>query len=97
MVDVRLYLPKDWCNDPDRCKEAGIPESNRIFKTKIEIAYEILKHQIELGTDFDFIGTEVLPIHRTTIGLFLIDFYYSYDDVISCYITGNNSKSYSGF
>lgn len=58
MVDARLYLPKAWCNDPDRCKEAGIPESNRIFKTKIEIAYEILKHQIELGTDFDFIGAD---------------------------------------
>jgi hypothetical protein len=40
---------------------------------------------------------EVLPIHRTTIGLFLVDFFYSYDDVNQCYITGNNSQSYSGY
>ena len=31
--------------------------------------------------------TEVLPIHRTTIGLFLIDYYHSYDDVHLCYRT----------
>lgn len=40
---------------------------------------------------------KVLPIHRTTIGLFLVDFYYSYDDENVCYITGNNSQSYSGY
>ncbi len=34
MVDARLYLPLDWCNDPVRCKEAGIPTENRVFKTK---------------------------------------------------------------
>ena len=41
--------------------------------------------------------TEVLPIHRTTTGLFLVDYFYSYDDVNQCYITGNNSQSYSGY
>ena len=40
---------------------------------------------------------EVLPIHRTTTGLFLVDFYNSYDDVNLCYITGNNLQSYSGY
>ncbi len=58
MVDARLYLPQDWCNDPSRCQEAGIPEKNRMFKTKIEIAHEILLHQLELGTVFDFVGAD---------------------------------------
>jgi SRSO17 transposase len=33
IVDARLYLPLDWCNDPARCQEAGIPKGNRTFKT----------------------------------------------------------------
>jgi SRSO17 transposase len=58
MVDARLYLPKDWCDDPDRCEKAGIPEQERSFKTKIDLAYEIVRHQIELGTSFDYIGAD---------------------------------------
>ena len=38
MIDARLYLPKDWCDDPDRCDEAGIPEKERLFKTNLELA-----------------------------------------------------------
>ena len=58
MVDARLYLPQDWCSDPRRCQEAGIPGVNRVFKTKLEIAYDILLHQLELGAVFDFIGAD---------------------------------------
>jgi SRSO17 transposase len=58
MVDARLYLPKDWCDDPQRCKEAGIPEEEQGFKTKIDLAYEIILHQHELGTLFDYIGAD---------------------------------------
>ena len=56
MVDTRLYLPLDWCNDPVRCSEAGIPNENRVFKTKLELAVEIIKQQLNNGVSFDFIG-----------------------------------------
>lgn len=58
MVDARLYLPKDWCNDPERCEKAGIPEKERVFKTKIDLAYEMILHQLELGTSFDYVGAD---------------------------------------
>lgn len=58
LVDVRLYLPQDWCKDPHRCYEAGIPESNRTFKTKTELALEIIHQQIDNGVCFDFIGAD---------------------------------------
>lgn len=58
MVDARLYLPKDWCDSPERCKIAGIPEDQQRFKTKLEIAHEIILHQLEIGTSFDFIGAD---------------------------------------
>jgi SRSO17 transposase len=58
MIDARLYLPKDWTDDPDRCEEAGIPEAGRLFRTKLEIAYDMLVHQLESGTVFDFVSAD---------------------------------------
>lgn len=60
MVDARLYLPTDWSEDANRCKKAGIPEEKRGFKTKPELAYDIVKHQKELGVEFDFVGGDGL-------------------------------------
>ncbi len=37
LIDRELYLPLDWCEDRDRCRAAGIPESVR-FQTKPELA-----------------------------------------------------------
>jgi len=58
MVDARLYLPKDWCDNPSRCDEAGIPEESRMFKTKLELAEEIICHQRENGILFDFVTAD---------------------------------------
>jgi len=58
LVDARLYLPEDWCDNPERCDKAGIPEEEREFKTKIDLAYEMILHQLELGTSFDYLGAD---------------------------------------
>ena len=58
MIDARLYLPKDWCEDPMRCQEAGIPKGNRVFKTKLELAEDIIRHQKENGLAFDFVTAD---------------------------------------
>ena len=60
LVDTRLYLPKSWCSDQERCDEACIPNENREFKTKQELATDIIKHQLELGTTFNYIGADGL-------------------------------------
>lgn len=57
LIDVRLYLPEDWCNDPERCDEAGIPEDERTFKTKAQLAWEIIEHQSG-QIDFDFVSAD---------------------------------------
>ena len=56
MVDARLYLPEVWSQDVVRCDDAGIPESQRTFKMKWEIALEIIRHQQSLGVLFNFVG-----------------------------------------
>jgi len=56
MVDARLYLPKDWCDDPSRCREAKIPAEDRVFKTKLDLAMDIIRQQQQNGISYDFIG-----------------------------------------
>jgi SRSO17 transposase len=56
MIDARLYLPAVWCEDAGRCDEAGIPEEDRRFKMKREIALDIIRHQQFPGVQFDYIG-----------------------------------------
>lgn len=58
MIDARLYLPKDWTNDPKRCDLAKIPDDKRDFKTKLELAKDIIAHQIFQGISFDFISAD---------------------------------------
>jgi len=42
LIDRELYLPLDWCEDRDRCRAAGIPESVR-FQTKPELAQGMIE------------------------------------------------------
>jgi len=58
MIDARLYLPKDWCNDAKRCQEAGITQDRMTFKSKLELAAEIVSHQKEQGIVFDFVTAD---------------------------------------
>jgi len=58
MVDARIYLPVDWCNNPARCDEAGIPKGERKFKTKLDLAIDIIRQQVKNGISFDFIGAD---------------------------------------
>jgi SRSO17 transposase len=50
-----LYLPKDWIEDPERCFEAGIPIENQNFRTKAEIALDLVKEAIASKIAFSFI------------------------------------------
>jgi SRSO17 transposase len=49
-VAHRLYLPKKWTDDPERCKKAKVPEGIE-FATKPEIALAELDELIEAGVE----------------------------------------------
>lgn len=40
-LDFELYLPKEWTDDQERCRRAGVPEDTA-FKTKWELALTML-------------------------------------------------------
>ena len=43
LVQGRLYLPQAWVDDPARCTKAGIPEAEQIYRSKPQLAVEIIK------------------------------------------------------
>ena len=68
IINERLFLPKSWTEDVDRCEDAGIPEADMIFKTKPELALEMIKQDIERGVIFGWIGGDGLYGHNYELG-----------------------------
>ncbi len=42
LINTKLYLPKEWTNDKKRCDEAHIPKDQQKFKTKDELAIDLV-------------------------------------------------------
>lgn len=47
-VAWRLYLPKSWTDDADRCRRVGVPDSVG-FRTKPEMALEQIRETLDAG------------------------------------------------
>jgi SRSO17 transposase len=48
MLDAALYLPKSWCEDPQRRAEAGVPAHVR-FATKPQLASRMIETAVRAG------------------------------------------------
>jgi SRSO17 transposase len=48
LLDRELYLPKEWTDDRDRCRQAGIPE-DRCLATKPQLARQMLARAFATG------------------------------------------------
>ena len=49
LVDKGLYLPEGWTSDSDRCQAAGVPAERRRYRSKTELALEMVERALELG------------------------------------------------
>jgi len=54
-VDRRLFLPEEWASDHDRREEAGVP-TGVIFRTKPELALEMMDDAVAAGVPFRWAG-----------------------------------------
>jgi len=57
LIDERLYLPKEWAEDQMRRKKCGVPD-DIVFKTKIELAWEMILHAKKNHVPFGWIGID---------------------------------------
>jgi SRSO17 transposase len=56
LVGRNLYLPnKEWCQDHERCDDAGIPLDKREFKTKAQLALDLVDQAIKNQIAFSFV------------------------------------------
>lgn len=55
LVGGHLYLPKEWAEDAARCEAAGVPTSERHYRTKAELAIQIVKGLVGNAT-YDWVG-----------------------------------------
>jgi SRSO17 transposase len=57
-VDMRLYLPKAWIDDPARCEHAGIAQKARTLTSKSEHALDIVRVARARGMRFEWVGID---------------------------------------
>ena len=57
-VDMRLYLPKGWIDDPARCERAGIPLKARTLTSKSQHALDIVRQARARGMRFEWVGVD---------------------------------------
>jgi SRSO17 transposase len=59
LTDARLFVPREWTNDPERCRRAGIPEAIwKTPKTKFDLALEIVVQAVEEGIRFKWVSAD---------------------------------------
>lgn len=56
LIDARLFLPERWTSDEERCEKAGVPVEERQFRTKHEIALEIVQNALDSGVRFAYVA-----------------------------------------
>lgn len=64
LVNERLFIPENWTKDKARCKLSGIPEEHIKFKTKPQLALEMIDEMVNEGVQFDWVGGDGLYGHN---------------------------------
>lgn len=59
LVGARLYLPEQWTKDAKRCRKAGVPDEERKYRTKPELAIEIVE-ELDGAIEYDWVGGDTL-------------------------------------
>lgn len=49
LVEGALYLPREWTEDPARCRAAGVPEDRMTYQSKTDLALELLRRAQRQG------------------------------------------------
>jgi SRSO17 transposase len=67
IINERLFLPKAWTSSKQKCDKVEIPKESRTYKTKPELALEMIDEDIANGVEFDWIGGDGLYGHNSEL------------------------------
>jgi SRSO17 transposase len=59
LIDRRIYLPRSWTDDPQRCAAAGIPD-RVAFATKPELALDMITAAVTASTGAAWVASDEL-------------------------------------
>jgi SRSO17 transposase len=85
-IDRRLYIPKDWFEDKERCKKAGVPDTV-VFQTKPEMALEMIKQATAAGVSYRWVTGDCVYGDFRAIRLWL-------EEQRKCYVLCVSGKEY---
>ena len=57
-IGAKLYLPEEWTQDLERCEAAKVPVESQVFKTKHDLALELIDQHISQGIRFNWVGAD---------------------------------------
>ncbi len=83
IIDRELYLPKEWIDDPERCRQAGIPEETR-FRTKCELAQLMVERLWEARIPFAWVVADTVYGGNLDLRTWLETHGYSYVLAVAC-------------
>jgi SRSO17 transposase len=56
LIDTALFLPKEWTQDRERMQAVGVPEAFQTYRTKQELALDLIERALANGVRFSWIG-----------------------------------------
>lgn len=56
LIDTALLLPKEWTGDHARMTGAGVPEAAQAYRTKQELALDLIERALQNGVQFSWVG-----------------------------------------
>lgn len=56
LIDTALFLPKKWTQDRARMKAVGVPEEFQTYRSKQELALDLIERALSNGVRFSWIG-----------------------------------------
>jgi SRSO17 transposase len=83
LIDRELYLPKEWIDDPGRCREAGIPEEIG-FQTKCELARQMIERLWRAQIPFAWVVADTVYGGNLDLRTWLEAHQYSYVLAVAC-------------
>lgn len=58
LINKRLHLPEEWCDDEKRCRKAGVPRASQGYKTNQQLAMELIQDADRHGVDYAWVGLD---------------------------------------